>query len=301
MDISFEQLKSMVVFAQVVERGSFSAAAKHMGLSRAVVSYHINKLESQLEIQLLNRSTRTMAMTEAGKSYYDRCRVIAEQAAHARQQIEDLKNEPQGKLKLSCPVNVGLELIVPALNSFKKHYPRIELDLDLTDKVVNILQDGFDLAIRGAPLPDSELQATLLTTLSTCLCAAPDYLQQHGTPGHPSELEHHQWVIYKQQASHLTLTKGNRHYDIPVKGSIQTNNAAARTAFVMGGHGLARVPLYDAKDKIASGALVPILNDFRTDDIQVFGVFPPGTARSKKLRLLLDYLKDYFHRLAPSR
>mgnify|MGYP000642755596 FL=1 len=154
MKVSFEQLKSMVVFAQIVEQGSLTAAAKQLGLTRAVASYHLKKLETQLEVTLLNRSTRTMALTEAGMAYYERCRVITEQANAANQQIENIKSEPQGLLKISCPVNVGMQLIVPAINTFKRQYPKIDIDLQLTDDVVDIIKHGFDFAIRGVALRD---------------------------------------------------------------------------------------------------------------------------------------------------
>lgn len=294
MDISFEQLKSMVVFAQVIEQGSLSAAAKHLGLSRAVVSYHLKKLEAQLEVKLLNRSTRSINLTEAGQAYYERCRIIAEQASVAKQQIENFKNEPVGLLKITCPVNVGLQTIVPALNEFKKIYPKIELDVMLTDEVVNIMKDGIDLAIRGAPLADSGLQASKLATLVTCLCAAPDYIRQYGQPNKPADLSKHQWVIYKLTSGIVSLTKGNKSFSVTTKGSISTNNAAARTAFVEAGHGLGRIPLYDALPKIKAGTLVTVLDEYTLSDINVFGVFPPGTANSKKLRLLLNFLKEYF-------
>ena len=294
MDISFEQLKSMVVFVQVVEQGSLSAAAKHIGLSRAVVSYHIKKLESHLGIKLLNRSTRSISLTEAGNQYYQRCRIIAEQASAANQQIENLKNEPEGLLKITCPVNVGLQTIVPALNDFRNLYPKIELDVMLTDEVVNIMKEGIDLAIRGAPLSDSGLQASKLSTLPTCLCGSPEYFQKYGYPKNPAELNKHQWVIYKLTSNVIDLKKGKRSFSIKVNGTISTNNAAARTAFIEGGHGLARIPTYDALPKIKAGTLESVLNDYKFNDIDVYGVFPPGGATSKKLRLLIDYLKDYF-------
>lgn len=294
MDISFEQLKSMVVFAQVVEQGSLTAAAKHIGLSRAVVSYHLKKLEAQLEVKLLNRSTRSIALTDAGNEYYQRCRVIAEQAFAANQQMENLKNEPVGLLKITCPVNLGLQTIVPALNEFKKYYPKIELDIMLTDEVVNIMQEGIDLAIRGAPLPDSGLQAKKLTSLQTCLCGAPEYFRKHGQPKTPADLDSHNWVIYKLTSGVLELNKGSRSYSVKLKGSISTNNAAARTAFVEGGHGLGRIPNYDAWPKIKAGTLISVLNDYHLSNIDIYGVFPPGSASSKKLRLLLDYLAEYF-------
>ena len=294
MDISFEQLKSMVVFAQVVEQGNLTAAAKHIGLTRAVVSYHIKKLEASLEVKLLNRSTRSLSLTEAGKEYYQSCRIIAEQAHVAQQHIENLKHEPQGLIKLTCPVNVGLQMIVPALNEFRRLYPKIELDVMLTDEVVNIMQEGIDLAIRGAPLPDSGLQARKLSTLETCLCGAPSYFKKHGRPTTPAELEQHQWVIYKLTAGAVVLKKGSRSFSVAVKGSISTNNAAARTAFIEGGHGMGRIPVYDAWPKIQAGTLETVLDDYQLNNIDIYGVFPPGNASSKKLRLLLDYLNDYF-------
>lgn len=297
MDMPFEQLKSMVIFAQVIEQGTLSGAAKHIGLSRAVVSYHIKKLEAHLEIKLLNRSTRTISLTEAGRAYYQYCRVIAEQASAANQKIENLKHDPTGLLKITCPVNIGLQIIVPALNEFRALYPKIELDVMFTDDIVDIMKEGIDLAIRGASLPDSGLQATKLSTLETCLCGSPTYFEKFGLPKNPTELNKHQWVLYKLTSDNLELTKGTRSYTIEMKGTIKTNNAAARTAFVEGGHGLAQIPIYDAKSKIQRGTLISVLDDYTLKDINVYGVFPPGNAESKKLRLLIDYLKGYFLKL----
>ena len=296
MNVSFEQLKSMVVFAQVVDQGSLTGAAKRIGLSRAVVSYHIKKLETHLGVTLMNRSTRSLKLTEAGQQYYERCHTIAEQAEAANQQIENLKQEPEGLLKITCPVNIGLQTIVPALNEFKKLYPKIELNVMLTDEVVNIIQEGIDLAIRGAPLADSGLQATKLSTLHTCLCGAPEYFKKHGRPKIPTDLDKHNWVIYQLTSGNLTLNKGSRSYSVKVSGGISTNNAAARTAFVEGGHGLGRIPIYDAWPKIQNGSLETVLDDYSLPDINIYSVFPPGTTGAKKLRLLIDYLKDYFEK-----
>jgi DNA-binding transcriptional LysR family regulator len=295
MDLSLEQLKSMVVFAQVIEQGSFSKAAKHLKLSRAVVSYHVKKLETQLQIKLLNRSTRALGLTQAGEVYYQSCRIIAEQASTAHQHIENVKKDAVGLLKITCPVNIGLQTIVPALNEFKSRYPQIELDIMLSDEVVNIMKEGIDLAIRGAPLVDSGLQATKLAVLPTCLCAAPSYLIQQGRPIYPADLAAHEWIIYKPASNIIELTKAQRIYSVAIKGSISTNNAAARTAFVEAGHGIGKVPLYDALPKIQAGSLERLLHDYSLNDIQVYGVYPPGTANTKKLRLLIDHLKEYFH------
>ena len=243
---------------------------------------------------LLNRSTRTMALTEAGMAYYERCRVITEQANAANQQIENIKSEPQGLLKISCPVNVGMQLIVPAINTFKRQYPKIDIDLQLTDDVVDIIKHGFDFAIRGVALRDSNLQATKLTTMSTCICGAPDYFAHFGKPTTPDELAKHQWVVYQLGSKTLTLQKEGKKVDITMQGSLSTNNAAARTAFVEAGHGIGRIPLYDAWPKVQAGLLQIILDDYKSKDIELYGVFPPGAAGSKKLRLFIDYLKAYF-------
>lgn len=294
MDISFDQLKSMVVFAQVVEQGNLSAAAKHINLSRAVVSYHIKKLETQLGVTLLNRSTRTLGLTEAGSAYYERCRIIAQQAFAANQHIENLKSEPQGLIRITCPVNIGLHTIIPALNEFKTLYPKIDLDVMLTDEVVNIMQQGIDIAIRGAPLADSGLQAVKLSVLPMCLCGSPEYLKQHGRPKTPSDLTQHNWVIYKLTSGNIELKKNARSYSIATKGSISTNNAAARTAFIEGGHGLGRLPVYDALPKIKAGSLEQVMSDYQLNDINIYGVFLPGAGNTKKVRLLLDFVKNYF-------
>lgn len=284
----------MVVFSHIVEQGSFSAAAKHIGLSRAVVSYHIKKLEQQLGITLLNRSTRSIMLTQAGSDYYQRCRIIAEQASAANQQIENVKSEPEGLLKITCPVSVGLHTIVPALDKFRKLYPKIELDLMLTDEVVNIVKEGIDLAIRGAPLADSALQARKLAVLETCLCGSPEYFERYGRPTKPSDLRDHTWVVYKLTSNKLILEKAGRSHTIEVKGAIATNNASARTAFVEGGQGLGRIPTYDAWPKIKAGRLQSVLDDYQLKAIDVYGVFPPGAASSKKLRLLIDFLMQFF-------
>lgn len=291
MDLSFDQLKSMVVFAQVVKQGNFTSAAKHLGLTRAVVSYHVKKLEAHLGMKLLNRSTRTLALTEAGEAYYESCNAIAEQAIAAQQKIDNFKHEPQGLLKITCPINIGLQLIVPALNEFRLLYPKIELDIHFTDDVVNILQQGFDLAIRGAALPDSGLQALHLLTLATGIYGSAEYIAKHGKPNSPIELEKHNWVIYKPSSSIISLAKNDRSYSIKTKGLIATNNATARTAFVEAGQGLGRIPSYDATPKVSAGTLVRVLEDYQLADINVYGVFPSGTASSKKLRLLLDFLQ----------
>ena len=144
MKRSFEQLKSMVVFAAIVEQGSFSAASKSLNISRSSVSYHIKKLEQQLGVKLFYRSTRSISLTDTGSRYYQRCRVVVEQAQRAQQDIENFKQEPEGKIKLSCAVGVGVALVTPMVSEFKRIYPKIEIELLLTDRVINLVSEGVD-------------------------------------------------------------------------------------------------------------------------------------------------------------
>ncbi|MDX1304326.1 LysR family transcriptional regulator [Photobacterium sp.] len=297
MDVSFEQLKSMVVFAQIIEQGSFSAAARQLGLSRGVVSYHLKKLETHIGIPLLNRTTRSISLTDAGQRYYQRCKNISDEAAAANQQIENLREEPEGKLIITAPVNISMYTIIPALDTFKKQYPKIEIDLNLTDEIVNIIQEGVDLAIRGAPLADSGLYARKLMTMKNILCGAPSYFSQYGLPHTPAELANHEWVVYKKTSRIQTLSKGSRSYNVRMQGSIATNSASARTAFVLGGHGIGRLPIYDAQPLITSGQLTPILEEYQLSDINIYGVYPPRAANSKKMRLLLAHLQEYLTKL----
>ncbi len=301
MEVSFEQLKSMVVFAHIVEQGSFSAAAKKLGISRGVVSYHLKKLEKHIGVPLLNRTTRSLSLTDIGESYYKSCKNIQEEAALAHQRIENDREEPQGKITLSAPINLSQYTLIPALNQFKRLYPKIELHVNLTDDIVNIVQDGVDLAIRGGILSDSGLHARKLMNIEMRLCASPQYLQQFGTPTHPTELSRHQWVIYNKGPKIHSLTQNGKTYSIKPEGSLYTNSAQARTVFVLGSHGIGKLPWYDAKPWISKGNLIPLLTDYQLDPISVYAVYPPRAAQTKKMQLLLDHLSDTFRTLECTR
>jgi len=303
MQISFDQLKNMMVFNQVVRHGGFSSAARQLGLSRAVVSYHVKRLEHQLAVKLLNRTTRSISLTDVGKQYYESCKLIAAEAEIANLKIENLRDKPEGKLAITCSVNLGLEVIVPLMAKFRSLYPGIELDLMLSDGVVDIVKEGIDLAIRAAPLVESGLKASRLSILPTVLCAAPSYLKKHGRPISPEDLSAHLWVCYSRTSKTLLISKevtkgqSKRQYSIEMKGPVSTNNAAARTAFVESGEGIGRVPYYDAHEKIKKGTLEQVLHGFKAAEIELYGVFSPGATSSKKVSLVLDYLKDYFQQL----
>ncbi|WKE66433.1 LysR family transcriptional regulator [Gallaecimonas kandeliae] len=296
MTLSFEQLKNMMVFSAVVKAGSFAEAARQLGLSRAVVSYHVKRLEAQLAVRLLNRTTRSLSLTEVGTQFFESCQRIAEEADLAQWRLEQLRDEPQGQLRLSAPTHLGSDFIVPALSEFRRRYPKIGITFSLTDEVLDLVEQGLDLAIRGTQgqLPDSSLIATPLTELRPIICASPAYLARHGQPRTPDDLEGHQWVLYKRTSPQLLLEKGGRQWRIKMSGMVETDNAAARTAFVLAGEGLGRLPGYVVREQLARGELVELLPDYRLPVIQIYAVYPPGATQSRKLAALVAFLKGYF-------
>jgi DNA-binding transcriptional LysR family regulator len=163
--------------------------------------------------------------------------------------------------------------------------------------MVDIVQEGIDLAVRGSPLEDSDLKATLLTRMQTLICASPAYLKTHGRPQSPEDLASHQWVYYQILPRHLVLTKGKRQYSIQMKGPVSTNNAAVRTAFVEAGEGLGRIPEYDARPGINQGTLEVLLPEYKSPVIDCYGVFSPGATSSVKVRLLIEFLKTNFQKI----
>ncbi len=283
----------MVIFARVVETGSFSAAARRMGVSRAVVSYQINQLEKRLGVRLLNRSTRRVSITSAGRQYRSYCQRVASDAEAAHAAMRSLRNEPAGRITLACPVNLGIRWVIPVVNAYKSRYPKVELDVRFSDSTANVIGEGVDLAIRAGPLADSDLVAVQLATIRRRLCAAPSYLQLHGAPRSVDHLKDHQWVIYSVAAQEVSLRLRQRQIEVPMRGSIRTDNANARRALVIAGHGLAVLPAYDADVPLRDGRLVELFPEYTASPLTLFAVYPSGATRSRAVRLLLDSFREH--------
>ncbi|TRY29043.1 LysR family transcriptional regulator [Aliiglaciecola sp. M165] len=292
-DPLLNEIRGMLVFARVVDAGSFSSAAKRIGISRAVVSYQIKQLEQRLGVRLLNRSTRTTSTTTAGRTYYERCKIILEQAERAHSDIQNLREEAVGRVSLACPVNLGLRWIVPLANAFRRRYPNIELDINFSENITDLIQSGTDIAVRSGPLQDSELHAVKLTDLTRHICASPEYFTSRSIPQTIEQLQHHQWIVYSRTSNKLSLNKGNASFTFEIKGSLNTNDAAARLQFALAGQGLAVIPFYDAEQVLANGELIEIMRDYQLPKLELFAVFPQGATQAKAVELMLDMLKKY--------
>lgn len=288
---ALDEVRAMMIFARVVEEGGFSAAARKMGLSRAAVSHQIRQLEAKLGVPLLRRSTRTFSLTDAGTRYYDSCRTIMLEAEAARKRVEELRDEPVGKISITSSVHLGNLRIVPILNRFRQAYPGVAIDVHLSDEVVDLIGQGIDIGIRSGPLKSSDLKSFKLYQTRRIVCASPEYLDRAGVPEAVDELATHDWVMYSRVPETLSLIWEGVEKKVRVTGNVRVDNATARLQFLRGGHGLAVVPLCDVQDEIKGGELVWVLPDCNLPDLQVYAVYPTGVTRSAKVQSLLEFMR----------
>ncbi|ARP84350.1 transcriptional regulator [Bordetella genomosp. 8] len=285
-----DELRAMAVFATVVRCGSFAAAARSLGLTRAVVSHHVRALELRLGVPLAQRSTRSFSLTPAGDAFRVHCERLLDEASDGIRGMELLRAEPRGEVRLTCSHHFGHKRVLPALVEFRRRYPAIRLHMSMSDANVDLVQAGVELAVRAGPLPDSDLVARAWVRETTMLCASPGYLRRHGTPDTVADLAQHRWVIYPPSQRSVAVRTKQGRVDVPVQGDIVTDSAASRLAFVLAGEGIARLPAYDAAAALAAGDLVRLLPDVETPPLDIFLLHARRIGPSA--RLLRDFLLD---------
>ena len=288
-----DELRAMAVFATVVRSGSFAAGARALGLSRAVVSHHIRALEAKLGVPLAQRSTRSFSLTPAGEAFRVHCERLLDEAHDGIRGMELLRAEPRGEVRITCSHHFGNKRILPALIEFRRRYPAIRLHVAMNDANVDLVQQGMELAVRAGPLADSSLVARRLVREPTMLCASPAYLRRYRAPASVAELEQHRWVVYPTSQRTLGVRAGGQEgqeVQVPVKGDVVTDSAAARLAFVLAGDGIARLPAYDAAALLASGELVRVLPEVETAPLEIYLVHSQRVGPSA--RLLRDFLLE---------
>lgn len=294
-----QDLSGIAVFAAVVEAGSFTAAADKLGQSKSAISKQVTRLESRLGAQLLARTTRKLSLTEVGRAFYERCQRIINEAEEAELAVTHLQDVPRGKLRVSVPLSFGIAYLATAIPDFMTRYPELSVDMDFSDRRVDILEEGYDIAIRIGTLEDSSLIARRIAHSRLAVLAAPDYLKQHGTPQHPRDLEAHRCLVY----SYLDSPQSWRFRDpanpnteilIRVKGPMSANNGNALAAAASAGMGLQRSPIFLCADYLRSGALVPILEDFEPEPLGIHALYPPNRHLSAKVRVFIDFLAARF-------
>ena len=288
-----DRITSMTAFVQVVDHGSFSAAAKRLELSPAMVTSHVQALEKRLGIQLLNRTTRKVSVTEAGRDFYQRCLQILTEVEEAETAASELHSSPRGTVRLNTSVALA-RLVTPLITEYVALYPEVSFELIMSDRMVDLVEEGFDLALRTGPLPDSTLIARRLGLGRKVLCASPAYLARRGTPKHPADLAQHNCLTYINSflEHHWRFTGPDGEHEVDVSGNLRTNSIEGMRAAALTGLGICLMPAISIGPDITVGRMVRLLPDFRTTEALIQAVYPASRRLSLKVRTFLDFLVD---------
>ncbi|CAB3918103.1 LysR family transcriptional regulator [Achromobacter anxifer] len=290
-----DHLTALKVFRQVVERGGFAAASRRMGLSPAAVSKNIAELEAHLAARLLNRTTRRMSLTEAGARYYEQVARILDDLNEAEQSLGPLQQAPSGTLRVSAPMSLSLVRLSAAMPRFLARYPQVSLDLNLEDRRIDIVKEGYDLAIRGTDrLEDSSLVARKLMTLDHVLCGAPAYFERHGAPASPLALRGMECVQFtlSGHAAEWTFKRGEQTERVPVRGRYKVSSSLAVRDALRAGFGVSLVPRVYVQQDLDSGALQAVLEDWTPDETFIYAVYPSRRHMVAKVRAFVDFLLE---------
>jgi DNA-binding transcriptional LysR family regulator len=291
-----DKFESLKAFTEVVRHGGFAAAARELGVSRSVVNKQVIALEKALGTQLLNRTTRKVSATESGIAFYERSLGILADLREAEQAISELQGEPRGSLKINAPMSFGTLHLAPALAGFMTQYRDLQVQLTLNDRFIDVIEEGFDITIRIAALPDSSLIARKIVAARRVLCASPRYLEQYGIPQHPQELKNHPCLHYGYLASG-TLWKFSGaagEHTVHVAGVLCSNNAEVLKVAACEGLGIALLPTFIAGADLQEGTLTTLMPDYQAPAIAVYAIYPPNRHLTAKVRLFIDFLVERF-------
>lgn len=293
-----DQLAAMRALRRVVELGSFTAAGDALGVSHTIVSRQVRQLETQLGAQLLNRTTRRFALTDAGREYYEASRHILDALDDADRAVGQHQARPAGRLRINAPMAFGTQELAHWLPRFLARYPELRVDLVCNDRIVDLIEDGFDVALRlTRELPDSTLIAKRLASSQVMLVATPDYLRRHGTPRTPHDLLTHNCLTYTQVARphewRFTAPDGAA-VTVNVRGSLQANTGMALCTAALAGTGIATTASFIAHAELRSGALVQLLPDYPMRPHELYVLYPYNRHLSPKVRVFVDFATELY-------
>ncbi len=289
----FLQLAALV---RTVDRGSQAAAARELGVTAAMVGRYIQALEDRLGTRLLNRTTARQSLTEAGAAFYARAQGILEQMEEAETNAADRQAEPRGTLRVNAPMSFGTRHLAAAIAEFGRSHQKLRVELVLNDRVVDLIEEGYDVALRIGVLAESGLIARRLSPCRLVLCASPGYLERRGWPAAPADLLEHDCLVYTY-ASHGATWRfggGDGEQEVRVSGSLVANNGDALTAAALAGQGIILQPTFIVGEALRDGRLLPVLPDWRLPDYNMYAVYPSARHLSPKVRRFVDFLAARF-------
>lgn len=297
-----DTLHGMRLFSEVVDSGSFSAAGRKFGLAASSVSRQVGSLEDALGARLLNRSTRKLSLTEAGRLYHERVRQIIADVEDANRSVSHLEAVPRGLLRINGPTVFGRLHIAPHLPEFLRRFPEIDIDLTLTDHFVDVIEEGSDVVVRVGGLSDSSLFARRLAPNRRVLCASPAYLDARGRPEKPSDLTDHSSIVYKLHSTtgtwHICCGESGAKEQVQVKGRLTANNAEALHEAVLGDMGIALLPIWLVGQDLQDGKLERVLPtleaDLTPDETAIHAIYPHKRLLSAKVRAFVDFLVEKY-------
>jgi DNA-binding transcriptional LysR family regulator len=290
-----DRLVGMEVFVRVVELGGFTAAAEARGISGTMVSNHIQALERHLGARLLNRTTRRQSLTDIGSAYYAQCVDILTRIDIAENGARDTLSHPKGRLRISAPITLGSHLLIPALATYLRDFPDVEIELQLNDRMVDLTEEGFDAAFRFGNLPDSGLIARPLLGLKQVVCASRDYLARHGTPTNPDDLANHSCLAFHYlRPEREWLFQGAHEQKVRITGQLTVNNGAALLQAAISAIGIVMLPDYLVAEDLNAGRLVRLFPEFEFARAPLQLVYPPDRNMTPKMKSFVDFVLHRF-------
>jgi len=291
-----DKLTAMKVFLEIARQGSFTAAAEHLEISRAMATKHLAQLENDLGARLLNRTTRRLSLTEVGQAYQDRCQHILAEIEETELAVTQLHSQPRGTLKITAPASFGAFHLAPAAADFMHQYPEVSVDLDLTDRFIDLVEEGMDMGVRVGMLEDSSLIARHLTSTRMVVCGAPSYFEEYGQPHQPDDLRQHRCLVFGYPVSnvHWEFKLEGRAHQVHVNGPLRSNIGDALRMAAIQGTGLIRMPTYIVGKEIRNGRLQTVLEEFEPEPHPIHAVYMHRRHLSAKVRAFVDFLYQRF-------
>lgn len=299
-----DNLSRIGIFIEVAKHESFAVAARELGITSSAVSKQVQNLEYDLKVKLLNRTTRKVTLTEEGALFFDRANHALEDIKEATEQLNELKEKPRGSLRISIPTALGTQYLKKPIAEFAKMYPDVVMDVQFEDRLINIIDEGFDIVLRIGTLPDSSLIARKLAPCPIYLCASPDYLKINGTPKTPADLAKYNVLAYtRNKGAHEWRYKSPKGDEgtVSLFSSFKCDSAEMMVEAACSGIGIMISPIFFVSKEIECGRLVTILDDFTTTpERNLYAIFSPNRYLSTRLRLFIDHMDAYFSKHFPT-